>query len=607
MLEQPSTLRKRSRIFRHEKYVIGAVDEGGSTKNTTSSLLMRHTSSLDHCDVAMISEERLNRCCRRNRRLFQSSSFLLLISLCVINQRQAAAFQPSPWGLRSPPSFIFAPPCRSFPSALGNVWTKSTTTLFDSEVETLINGNGTESALHHNMRSIDGISMDKNGASASTETDVADVPLPTENGGYTHTQASKAKISAANKGKTPWNKGRTRSPEERARIAEGVRAKNRERFQEKLKSMNMTEAEWEEQKLAEKRKKQAERAARRTEKGGYRPTEETRQKISRILKEKHARGEVKRSPVHPSKIRKGFTHSEETRRKISESLRKRWATDEGYRQNMIEKNTAANTREQTRRKISETLRKKWQDPEFRQNMLETMANRTSPARDESHKERISQAMKLKWQDEEYRKKTLESIAKRKKVRDANRPAKPKKQPRRAAVKKATPRVVAKRTTPRTIVDHSGSPSFSTTNTKINGSKDLVSFGEDDEDDDEDDDEETSLAYLTHRKSKVRGQVAAMAPLQPLSPTTKKKKKKVKKTKKKTTTAAPPIPSKEVKADGSVSRLREERRDLYDLLYGDEDESSRPAANSRKMNRLAGIFELGDENLDTFDPYGLDDF
>ena len=112
----------------------------------------------------------------------------------------------------------------------------------------------------------------------------------------------------------------------------------------------MTEAQWEEQEAAKKRRK----SDRRTEKGGYTPTKETREKISRILKEKHARGEVKKRVIDPSRVRKGFTQSEETRRKISESLRKRWATDDDYRENMKEKAKAANTREEPRLKISES-------------------------------------------------------------------------------------------------------------------------------------------------------------------------------------------------------------------------------------------------------------
>merc|ERR1712176_1310700 len=148
-----------------------------------------------------------------------------------------------------------------------------------------------------------------------TQKDDADVPKPTANGGYSHTKSSRAKISAANKGKTPWNKGKPRSPEVKARIAAGVRAKNRQVFLEKLEAMGLTEEEFEERKKEERRIKDADRRARRTVNGGYRPTEETKKKISRILKEKHAKGEVKtRSKTDPKKVRKGFTHSEETRK-----------------------------------------------------------------------------------------------------------------------------------------------------------------------------------------------------------------------------------------------------------------------------------------------------
>ena len=90
----------------------------------------------------------------------------------------------------------------------------------------------------------------------------AEVPMPTANGGYTHTTASRAKISAANKGKVPWNKGKTRSEQERARIAAGVRAKNRQRFLEKLEALGMTEEEYNEEKKAERRRKDQERRAR---------------------------------------------------------------------------------------------------------------------------------------------------------------------------------------------------------------------------------------------------------------------------------------------------------------------------------------------------------
>ena len=81
-------------------------------------------------------------------------------------------------------------------------------------------------------------------------------------------------------------------------------------------------------------------------------------------------------------------------------------------------------------------------------------------------------------------------------------------------------------------------------------------------------------------------------------------------------------------DGCISRLREERRDLYDLLYGDEDKErgthhhcgvgkwNRVNVQSSNLlssgitvgtssNTMAAIF-ADDDDLDDFDPYGLHD-
>lgn len=51
----------------------------------------------------------------------------------------------------------------------------------------------------------------------------------TPNGGHCHTPESRGKISAANKGKTPWNKGGNHSEETRRKIAEGAREAARRR------------------------------------------------------------------------------------------------------------------------------------------------------------------------------------------------------------------------------------------------------------------------------------------------------------------------------------------------------------------------------------------
>ena len=54
--------------------------------------------------------------------------------------------------------------------------------------------------------------------SAQTEEEVA-----VQRAGHPHTPESRAKISAANKGKMPWNKGREHTEETRRRISEGTR------------------------------------------------------------------------------------------------------------------------------------------------------------------------------------------------------------------------------------------------------------------------------------------------------------------------------------------------------------------------------------------------
>jgi hypothetical protein len=66
----------------------------------------------------------------------------------------------------------------------------------------------------------------------------------TSKGGYAHTNKSRARISKANKGNTPWNKGKNRSEAVRAKIAAGVRARNRAVLLEKLKKLGMEEEEW---------------------------------------------------------------------------------------------------------------------------------------------------------------------------------------------------------------------------------------------------------------------------------------------------------------------------------------------------------------------------
>jgi hypothetical protein len=393
-----------------------------------------------------------------------------------------------------------------------------------------------------------------------------EVPTPTQNGGYTHTTASKAKIAAANKGKTPWNKGVSHSEEVRARIAAGVRANNRERFLQKLQDIGLTEQEYEAQQAEERRKTEEGKQARRTAKGGYRPTDETKAKISKILKEKHAKGEIKRrSTVDPSKVRRGFTHSEETRAKISEALKKRWANDPEYREKMKTHVTRTNTKPETRQRISETLKKKWRDPEFRAEMLEKMSHRDNTMQhNEDHRRKISEAMKAKWQDKEYREKTLKSIANRRGNGPASRPK----------TKTATKGSSSEASSSMNVVQ---ARKAGDTPKKKRARKKAIRIAEQGED------------AIVARQPRPKGAAKKT--------TTKNKAK-----------------GKKKEPDGSVNRLREERRDLFDLLYGDEefdssDEDSSTTGSNPSLDEDEVEFEFGfgDEDLDSYDPYGLEDY
>jgi len=428
-----------------------------------------------------------------------------------------------------------------------------------------------------------------------------DVPRPTANGGFSHTKSSRAKISAANKGKTPWNKGKPRSPEVKARIAAGVRAKNRQVFLKKLEDIGMTEEEYAVKKKEERRRKDADRRARRTANGGYRPTEETKNKISRILKEKHAKGEVKaRSKTDPEKVRKGFTHSEETRKKISQSLRKRWQDDEVFQKKMKD---SISSRENARKRISESLKKKWQDPEFRRSMMEKISQRKSGKDamnyDKEHRKKISEAMKRKWQDASYREKTLSSIKRSAKTRTAS--SLKSKTPVSAKTKKKSSGIEELKPITTTDISKRKANKKRVTRKRTIAKKTVSNNS----DDDEVDDGITLVKAESKPKSrnrKVKGANVSTESSNSISisgedeiSVQKEKKKKKKKEK-----------------DGSVTRLREERRDLFDLLYGDDDDMNDDGDGdygkllSDSSSQRHDIL-LGDEDLDSFDPYGLDDY
>ncbi|KAI2494029.1 Intron-encoded nuclease repeat 2 [Fragilaria crotonensis] len=378
-------------------------------------------------------------------------------------------------------------------------------------------------------------------------------------------------------GRTPWNKGQARPADVRQRIAEGVRAKNRERFLEKLEALNMTEEEYERQKKDERNRKAAERRARQTEKGGFRPTDETRQKISAILKAKWANGEMPRRRLILPKCDQD-SHSAETRAKISASLRKKWDSDAAYRESMMNKTTVINARGDMRQKISETLKAKWLEPDFREKMMEKIRNRRAASnnRDDDYRRKISEAMKAKWQDDDYRNKTTSSIRQRTSVMAKARPEKEPKKPKRSP-----------RTNPESKVRLAQVVGPAKTDEVTKRSPRDV-----------DEDGQPIVKAKVKKVRKVKKAAVKMAV--PLTsngivgsaddPPVKKKAETAKKVK---------------EPDGSINRLRDERRDLYDLLYGDDEDLD--SVESPPAIGISAMLDLEDADLDTYDPYGLEDF
>jgi len=406
---------------------------------------------------------------------------------------------------------------------------------------------------------------------------IPDAPMPTVNGGYSHTKASRAKIAAANKGKTPWNKGKHRSEEVKARIAAGVRRKNRERLLKKIADMGLTEEEYNAQKKEEKRKKEAERRARKTEKGGYRPTQETKDKISAILKEKWARGEVKKRAPSTGQRRKGFKHSEETKQKIRDSLRERWANDPEYRAKKEESARRQNTSASSREKIAKSLKKKWEDPKFRAYMMEKMKQRKKPAKvSDEHRAKISEAMKKKWQDEKYRTKTVDNIRKAAARNVGSRPAtagrksaavqatKPMQRELKNGIIAMMPEMASTKKTKKKVAKRkTNAKAKETTKTKTTAKASATTKPK-----------KNTAAQKKKAAKAVDKEPDDLRPIEAVKPLTQPKR------------VFEDLEDDDDDNDGvlddfggngDLAQLRHERRDLFDLLYGDDDMGANDAA------------------------------
>ena len=218
--------------------------------------------------------------------------------------------------------------------------------------------------------SISGIS----GSSGSSESE--------QLAGRPHTDTSRAKISAANKGKVPWNVGKSHSEETRLKISITTREGMLRRKLKKLEEAGMTMEDYDLKRSQQKKEKK-----RATNKGGL--TLEGRRRISESVKERW------KDPGYReqySKAHRGSrNHSEATRARISEAITLKWQEKE-YRDKVKSRPSP-----EVRARISNTLKTKWQQEDFRTKMLSQQFPRT-----EEWRVKLSQSIKNKWQDPEYR-------------------------------------------------------------------------------------------------------------------------------------------------------------------------------------------------------------
>lgn len=183
--------------------------------------------------------------------------------------------------------------------------------------------------------------------------------------GWTPTEETKRKISAAVKGKN----GGIRSEEHRQKLHNGLRrgpltAESRRKISEAKKGRPITEEH--RQKVGDALRGRVQSEEHRRKKGdalqGHVHSEETRRKISEATKGRTAHNKGKpmseEQKLKVSQARKGTRASEETKRKMSET-RKGMVIPDDQRRRMIEANRGQKRTPEQRARISEAAKLRW--------------------------------------------------------------------------------------------------------------------------------------------------------------------------------------------------------------------------------------------------------
>merc|ERR1712071_572445 len=261
----------------------------------------------------------------------------------------------------------------------------------------------------------------------------------------------------------------------------------------------------------------------------------------------------------------------------------------------------SNKKETVRERISNTLKEKWKDPEFRAYMMEKIANRRAApsTRGDDYRRKISESMKRKWEDPNYRAKAVKGMSNAAKGRVESTTDSPQKKPKKKPVVKKT----KEKTTSTSIkkdTTKSEKPKISITPVPM-----LT---------------KVPVATPGVVKKKRRRRSTSSSTSTPTSKTPVKKKK--------------PVLSKfgeNEEEKKRLTRMKDKRRDLYDLLYGEEeraeqksnldktqdntsdDDNIHDIQNKIEFESKTYIQMFGDADdeeddfdIEEFDPYGLDE-
>ena len=206
---------------------------------------------------------------------------------------------------------------------------------------------------------------------------------------YFHSEEVRAKISAANRGKTPWNVGKKHDEETKRKIAERTRAAMLQKKREKAEALGLTLEEYDARKVVVKKEKRKMQL-----KGGL--TEDGRRRIAESARKRWQ--DPERRATYLAKLAGSRNHTEETRARISAAIRQKW------QDGVYNSKPNVTVTEEQRARMSQKMKSLWEDPTFRERMLRSRGDRGDDWR-----AKISMSIKTLWENETYRNSVLSGL------------------------------------------------------------------------------------------------------------------------------------------------------------------------------------------------------